>query len=314
MMDSRLLIGLRGCHVSIVDKPLMVVRADRELQSPRIDAEIRARGVDLVLTPSDMSESAFIDVCRRADLILTCYQPVTAAVVDSAPDLRAVVKYGVGIDAIDLEATRRRGIPVVNVPDYAQETVAEAAFMLMIALAKNLRRIQSAMRTHGWLWPEPTWLGADVFGKTVGLVGTGHIGRSMARMCGQGFGARVLGYDPHVSAESMRSAGVEKREGLREMLAECDFASIHATLSATTHHLIGGPDLAAMKPSAYLINVSRGELVDEAAVVQTLREGSIAGAGLDTYGIEPLALTGQTADGPFGGSTTDLANTRSGVR
>jgi D-3-phosphoglycerate dehydrogenase len=197
-----------------------------------------------------------------------------------------------GIDAIDIPAARARGIAVVNIPEYAEETVAEGAFALMIALAKKLVPLQREMQAEGWAWPTQRWLASDIAGKTVGLVGLGKIGRSMARMAGAGFRARVLAYDPHISADEMQAAGVSKCDDLREMLAQSDFVSIHCVLNPDTHHLIGPAEIAAMKPSAFLINVSRGAIVDEAALLDALEEGTIAGAGLDVFSQEPLAKAG----------------------
>jgi D-3-phosphoglycerate dehydrogenase len=162
----------------------------------------------------------------------------------------------------------------------------------MIALAKKLIPLDRHMHRAGWAWPEARWLGADIAGKTVGIVGVGKIGRSMARMAGAGFRARVLGYDPYVSEAEMRAAGVEKRDDLRAMLAECDFVSLHMVLTPETHGLIGRAEFAAMKPSAFLVNVSRGALIDEPALVEALETGRIAGAGLDVFAQEPLAQEG----------------------
>src|SRR5258708_6221792 len=120
------------------------VRTDRELECPDIDAGLRARGIDLVTLPEDVSEDALIEAVRNADLLLMCYTPITARVIDAAPKLKGIVKYGVGIDAIDIAAAMARGIPVVNVPDYAEETVAEGAFALVIALAKKLLPIAAS--------------------------------------------------------------------------------------------------------------------------------------------------------------------------
>jgi D-3-phosphoglycerate dehydrogenase len=152
--------------------------------------------------------------------------------------------------------------------------------------------MHGAMRREGWLWPNAPWLASDIAGKTLGLVGVGRIGRSMAQMAGAGFQARVLGYDPHVSAAQMRDAGVEKIDDLHEMLAACDFVSIHCVLSDTTRGLIGERELACMKPGAILINVSRGALVDETALVAALQAGRLGGAGLDVYSKEPLTRSG----------------------
>ncbi len=277
-----------------------IVRTDRELECPLIDAGLRASGAELVLLPDGVEEVEFARQVSDADLLLMCYTPVTAAVISAAPRLKGIVKYGVGIDAIDIAAARARRIPVVNIPEYAEETVAEGAFCLLIALAKKLVPMQRAMQDEGWLWPQSQWLGLDIAGKTVGLVGLGRIGRSMARMAGAGFRARVVGYDPGVSAATMREAGVEKFDDLHAMLAVCDFVSLHCVLNDATRHLIGAAELRAMQPSAFLINVSRGALVDERALLAALDEGLIAGAGLDVYGDEPLSEQGHLLSSLYG--------------
>ena len=268
------------------------IRTDRELELAPVDEALRAAGVEVVTLPDGVSENALIAEVRDADLLLMCYTPVTARVIGGAQKLKGIVKYGVGIDAIDIAAARARRIPVVNVPEYAEETVAEGAFALMIALAKKLLPISRAMAADGWAWPTHQWRGIDLAGRTLGLVGTGRIARSMARMAGQGFRMRVLGYNPHASAESLHEAGIEKRDDLHAMLVESDVASIHAVLNDDTRHLIGAHEFAAMKPSAFLINVSRGAIVDEAALVAALQEKRIAGAALDVYSEEPLTKAG----------------------
>ena len=263
-----------------------VVRTDAELEMPRTDARLREAGARLVLLP----DSAGSDVLEReladADLLLMCYAPVTRRVIEGAARLRAIVKYGVGIDAIDLDAARERGIPVANVPLYAEETVAEGAFALLMALAKRFKPIQHAMDREGWAWPEQRWLAHDLAGKTLGLVGVGRIGRCMARMAAA-FRMRVLGYDPHVA-----DMPAERRNDLRAMLAECDFVSIHCVLNAQTRGLVGEAELRCLKPGAFLINVSRGEIVDETALLAALQGHRIAGAALDVYGREPLSRVG----------------------
>jgi len=275
------------------------VRTDAELECPHLDAGLRARGLELVALPDGVTEEELAREVGDADILLMCYTPVTARVIDAAQRLRGIVKYGVGIDAIDIDAAKARRIPVVNVPEYAERTVAEGAFTLLLALAKKLAPMHEAMRRDGWLWPSSPWLAADIAGKTLGLVGVGRIGRSMAQMAGAGFNAHVLGYDPHVSAGEMRAAGVEKRESLRSMLAECDFVSIHCVLNDATRGLIGAPEFAAMKPGAILINVSRGALIDEQALLRTLQRGHLGGAGLDVCTNEPLARSGHPLSALF---------------
>jgi D-3-phosphoglycerate dehydrogenase len=271
---------------------MLIVRTDRELEMPGVDAALRAEGHELVLLPDGVSEDALVEAAREADVILMCYTPITARVIDAATRLKGIVKYGVGIDAIDIPAARARGIPVVNVPEYAEETVAEGAMALILALAKQLKTIQRAMDHEGWIWPEARWMGLDLSGKTLGLVGLGRIGRSVARMAGAGFRMRVLAFDPHAEAERFARSGVERRGDLRALLAESDFVSLHTVLNDETRGLIGARELAGMKRTAFLINVSRGALVDEAALLEALREGRIAGAALDVFSQEPVAKQG----------------------
>jgi len=260
-----------------------VIRTDRELELPGVDAALQRAGHELVLLADGISESALIEETADADLVLMCYTPITRRVIEAARRLKGIVKYGVGIDAIDVAAARERGIPVVNVPEYAEETVAEGAFALMMALAKNLKKIERAMSGEGWVWPTSEWLASDLAGKTVGVVGLGRIGTSFARMAAA-FRMRVVSYDPYVAHATHRD--------LRAMLAECDFVSIHCVLNDETRHLLGERELERMKRSAFLVNVSRGAIVDEAALLRCLREKRIAGAALDVYSREPLAKHG----------------------
>ncbi|MBL4751958.1 MAG: C-terminal binding protein [Amylibacter sp.] len=265
-----------------------IVRTDLELECPNLDQALRDTGANLVLLPDNISQADLMAQTRDADLILMCYTPITAKVIENTKQLKGIVKFGVGIDAIDIDAARARKIPVVNIPEYAEQTVAEGAFAMMIALAKKLMPLHTAMQNQGWVWPTARWIGSDIAGKTIGLVGVGKIGKSMARMAGAGFGAKVLGYNPNMAHAAMQSAGVEKCDDLQEMLKQCDFVSVHCVLNDSTHHLIGADELACMKPTAILINVSRGAIVDEVALVQALQNRSIAGAALDVYSLEPL--------------------------
>lgn len=268
---------------------IKIVRTDQELECPHVDRILRDKDIKLVLLPDNVDENRLVMETRDADLILMCYTPITARIIDNAVKLKGIVKYGVGIDAIDIEAAKARKIPVVNIPEYAEETVAEGAFALMIALAKKIIPLHNSMQQHGWAWPTARWLTNDLAEKKVGLVGTGRIGRSMARMAGAGFRAHVLGYDPNVSAVTMKAYGIEKIDDLNTMLAQCDFVSVHSVLNETSHHLIGKKELDSMKVDAFLINVSRGAIIDELALLEALKSGQLAGAGLDVYSEEPLS-------------------------
>jgi len=273
---------------------MKIVRTDAELQTPITDAALRAAGHDLVTLPDGIDEDSLIAAVQDADLLLMCYTPITARVIAAAPRLRGIVKYGVGIDAIDIPVAKAHGVTVVNIPEYAEETVAEGAFTLMIALAKRLIPLDRQMRQEGWAWPEPAWLGNDIASKTIGIIGFGKIGRSMARMCGKGFRADVVAYSPHTPASVMEAEGVRHAETLEDLLAQSDIISIHCVLNDSSRHMIGEAQLRAMQPHAYLINVSRGAIVDETALVRALQEGWIAGAGLDVFSEEPVRRTGHT--------------------
>jgi D-3-phosphoglycerate dehydrogenase len=268
-----------------------IVRTDCEIDCPAIDSSLTDSGAKLILTPAGISEFGLISAVKDADLLLMCYTPVTGNVIRSASKLRGIVKYGVGIDAIDLSTAIECGIPVVNVPEYAEQTVAEGAFCLLIALAKKLLPLDRAMKRSGWVSPTTPWLATDLAGKTLGLIGVGRIGRSMARMAGSGFNVRVIGYNPNMSAQKMQAAGVEKYNDLHAMLNVSDMVSIHCVLSPSTLGMIGTEEFAVMSRKPLLINVSRGAIVDEAAMLHALKTGQISGAGLDVFSAEPLNRT-----------------------
>ena len=267
---------------------MKIVRTDMELEVPLVDKTLVEWGHDLVLLPDGISEEGLCKELEDCYLLLMCYTPITEKVINSAPRLKGIVKYGVGIDAIDIPAAHKRGIPVINIPEYAEETVAEGAFALLIALAKKIPSLQTTMKEEEWVWPTSQWLGSDIAGKTVGIIGCGKIGSSMARMAGAGFRANVIGYDPYKSQEELSEKGITKYDDLHSLLNESDFVSLHVALDDNAKHIIGKDEFAEMKPSAILINSARGALVDEMALLEALETKQIAGAGLDVFSQEPL--------------------------
>jgi D-3-phosphoglycerate dehydrogenase len=271
----------------------VVVRTDAPSRMPHTDAQLRAWGGTLHVLPDGVPEQMLLDAVRDADLLLTCYARITRSVIEAAPRLKAIVKYGVGIDAIDIDAARACGVPVVNVPAYAEETVAEHAFALLLALSRRFKAVQRAMDRDGWIWPQPQWLGTDLAGKTLGIVGLGRIGRALARRAAA-FDMTVLAWSPRLAEAAHTETGALPCRTLDELLERSDAVSLHCVLNAETRHLIGAAQFARMKPGAVLVNVARGEIVDEAALLAALHGGRLAGAALDVFAQEPLARTGHT--------------------
>lgn len=259
-----------------------------ELETPLVDKTLREAGHRLVLLPDGISEEKLATEIEDCDVLLMCYTPITRKIISAAKKLKIIIKYGVGIDAIDIPAANEKGIIVVNIPEYAEETVAEGAFALLIALAKKLPALQNQMDKAAWAWPTQKWLGNDISGKTLGIIGCGKIGKSMARMAGLGFQAKVIGYDPYKSSVELAENGIEKYDSLTDLIKECDFISLHAVLNKETKYLIGEHEIKTMKKNAIIINTARGALIDEMALVAALEKKQIAGAGLDVFSQEPL--------------------------
>jgi glyoxylate reductase len=203
---------------------------------------------------------------------------VDAELIAAAPELRAIANYAVGYDNIDLAAAAARNIPVGNTPDVLTDATADLAFALLMAAARKLAEADAAVREGDWkTWEPGRYLGADVHGATLGIIGFGRIGQAVAERAA-GFSMRVI----HTS----RSTDAD--EELNELLEHSDFVSIHAPLTPETHHLIDEAALQRMKRSAILINTARGELVDQQALTRALHAGAIAGAALDVTVPEPL--------------------------
>lgn len=269
----------------MTERPFKLLRSDGELAI--IEQHLGALGVPVeVVSCASGDQEALAREAVSADCILTCYDRIPAELIAAAPRLRGVVKYGVGVDAIAIEAATRHGVLVVNCPDYGSETVADHAFALLLALARRIPTLAAEMRRRSWLWPAPALLGTDLAGKTLALLGIGRIGRAMARRA-LGFGMRVRACDPYLERAALAGLAVELC-ALDALLDGADFLSIHCVLTAETRGLIGAAELDRLAPGAYLVNVSRGAIVDQDALIAALRTGTLAGAGLDVYPEEPL--------------------------
>ena len=224
-----------------------------------------------------------------ADGILTTIMDrVDAALFDAAPNLRAVSQLSVGLDNVDLGEATRRGIPVGNTLGVLSKSTADLAFALLLGAARRTSESERWLRAGGWqLAFHPThWLGQDVHGATLGIVGLGQIGREIARRA-QGFDMRVLYYSRTRNPAAERQYGVTYAD-FAALLAQSDFVMLCVPLTPQTHHLIGAAELATMKPAGILINVSRGPVVDPAALYDALRSGIIRSAALDVTDPEPI--------------------------
>lgn len=262
-----------------------ILRTDTEVHSDNKLREIEAMGE--VVTAENNDEATLERGVEDAELILvSCFTTISSSVMDRANKLRAILEFGVGVDNIDIEAATERGIMVIHCPEYEQGTVADHAFTLMLSLARKVAKIDRDMKDKGWMWPSAEYCGVDLPGKTLGIIGLGRIGTTMARRA-RGFDMKLIACDPYAGAEAFERLRIE-RGGIEELLGVSDFVSIHCVLTPETRGLLGERELRRMKPTAYLINVSRGAIVDEAALVRALREGWIAGAGLDVFAEEPL--------------------------
>jgi glyoxylate reductase len=258
-------------------------------------------------------EASFVlsdEIAGSAGLVTIPADAVGAELFDAAgPSLRIVANFGVGYDSVELAEATRRGIVVSNTPDVLTEATAELTVALMLALLRRLVEGDRLVRRRDeWALAPTFMLGEGLAEKTLGIVGLGRIGREVARLA-EAFGMRVV---------HTRGSGPYEELPLDRLLAEADVVSLHVPLTPETRHLIGAPELALMRPSAVLVNVSRGPVVDEAALVDALVEGRIAGAALDVYEHEPEVSAGllgleNVVLSPHLGSSTHAAREAMGM-
>jgi D-3-phosphoglycerate dehydrogenase len=249
-----------------------------------------AGGRVLVRRAASQDERAAI--LRDAQCVLVGGAPIDRALLERLPALELIVRYGVGLDTLDIPAATERGVLVAHYPDFCQPEVANHALMLLLAVARKLVPHDRSIRAGAYRGV-PLPVSAPLTGETLGVVSFGNIGRQMAKRV-QALDMRVLAYDPYLDDAVFAQHGVDRAASLEALLAEADHVSIHAPLTPETHHMFSREQFARMKSTAILVNTARGPIVEEAALVEALREGEIAGAGLDVFEREPL-----TADSPL---------------
>lgn len=266
------------------DLPL-VVHADARPGQDMSREEAPLAEVGAVLrTTRAQDEDELIANLRDADVVLVSAAPITRPVMESLPRCRGVVRYGVGVDNVDLVAATDVGIVVAHVPGFCTEEVATHALLFLLAHARKLTLMDRRLHDGVWRGEPPAEI-PTVYGQTLGIIGLGRIGRSLARKA-EALGMNVIACDPYIAAsDRMQSVPLISRE---DVLRASHYVSLNVPLTDETFHLIGERELALMKPTAILINTARGRVVEEEALVKALREQRIAGAALDVFEVEPL--------------------------
>ena len=223
-----------------------------------------------------------VATCQDADALIVQWAPITRDVLASLPRVRAIARFGIGVDMIDVAAATERGVAVCNTPEYCIDEVATHALSMLLAQARALPRLQAAIASHRWGFGAVDTPIHNLARRTLGLVGIGRIGSRLAEFC-RPLGLQLIGYDPYARDGQIPLLSFE------ELLTRSDFISIHCPLTEETRNLFDAEAFARMKPSAYLINTSRGGIVSSKALEQALHNGVIAGAALDVLPVEPPA-------------------------
>ncbi|MBD8825484.1 hydroxyacid dehydrogenase [Pseudomonas sp. CFBP 13602] len=244
-----------------------------------------AEGLRIIATTPYLPETELLATIasEQPDAIIVRQGQLTRAMIDAAPSLKIIAKHGVGYNTIDIQAAAERGIPVTIAAGANAQSVAEHAFALMFSVARQTARLDARLRAGHW--DKSSANGIELFGKTLGLIGLGAIGSILMDLVAP-LRMRVKVYDPYLRELPQRTH-VEREENLDQLLADSDVISLHCPLTDSNHHLIGAVQLGRMRPGSVLINTARGELVDTQALVEALKQGQIAGAGLDTFSPEP---------------------------
>ena len=271
-------------HTVFVTRPL----------PPPATGPLEAAGLAVIQQPEDRpaSRQELLAGARGASGILSMLTDrIDDELLDAAPDLRVVANLAVGFDNVDVPAASRRGVVVTNTPGVLTDATADLAFALLLATARRLGEGERLVRDGGWqVWGPNQLLGRPVAGQTLGIVGLGAIGTAVARRA-RGFDMTVQYVNRHPNPAAEAATGARLVE-LDELLTSSDFVSLHAPLNDQSRHLVDAAALARMKPTAVLVNTARGALVDEAALVEALRSGAIAAAGLDVFEDEPRLAPG----------------------
>ena len=263
------------------------VITDHSFETPDIEKSVlEPLGCSLISQRAFTDQAGLIDLVRDADYVITQFAPVNADVIECMQRCTIIVRYGIGVDNVDLSAAERKGIPVCNVPDYCIDEVADHAIAMILDLTRRITQNALTVRSGGWgLAVEPAAMCA-LTGRTVGVVAYGRIGREVALRL-KPFKCRVIACDPAVDPARMEADRAEP-VSLQRLYAESDIVTLHCPSTEATRSMVAAESIAAMKDGALLINVARGTLVDTDDLAAALRSGKLAGAALDVTDPEPI--------------------------
>lgn len=264
--------------------------AFRRLKQEQLDQLTEDFHVDYFEKLDSADDPAFREALAEAHGLVGASLKITPQLLDEAPHLEAIASISVGYDNYPVDELTRRGILLCNTPDVLTETTADTGFLLIIATARRAVELAEFVKRGDWQESiGEAQFGTDVHGKTLGMIGFGRIGAAIARRGALGFGMKILYSNASPKPQLEQELGATRRE-MDELLAESDFVCVTVPLSAETEHLIGKREFALMKPSAIFVNIARGKVVDEPALIAALESGEIRAAGLDVFEQEPLSL------------------------
>ena len=271
-------------------KTILVTGPDLDPAAARLIAD---RGYETVHTPPYADSAVISEYLRQTDAvgIVSRMGRLDAAAMDASPRLKVISKHGVGVDNIDIQAAADRGIPVLVATGANAVSVAEHAIALLLATVKRVLPLDAGLRAGRW--EKPGFSGREIAGSAMGLMGMGAIAQATGRIA-RGLGLTLTGFDPYAPDSAFDEVGARRCDTVEDLLAQSDILSLHCPLTDQTRGILNAEAIARMPEGAYVVNTARGGLIDEAALVDAIRSGHLAGAGLDTFAVEPPA-----ADHPF---------------
>jgi D-3-phosphoglycerate dehydrogenase len=246
--------------------------------------------IDAIVVDGEITEAPLEEIVTDADALVVMYRPVNAALMDRMPNCKIINRSGIGFDIVDLDAATERGIYVTNIPDYCIQEVSDHALAMILALQRKVAFYNTMMKAGEWDLNKG-WLMHRIENQTLGLVAFGNIARAVCKKA-LAFGMKAIAYDPYLTDEQIIEGGAEPIKDLDVLLMNSDVISVHTPLTPETRGLIGEREISLMKENAIIINVARGGIVDEDALLIALEEKRILGAGLDVFAKEPVDLFG----------------------